>query len=58
VARHRRIVAESEPGRPVWAGGFEARAIQHEIDHLDGILILDRAAGARAVHRRGTWPPP
>jgi peptide deformylase len=22
--------------------GFEARVIQHEIDHLDGILILDR----------------
>jgi len=24
------------------AEGFEARVIQHEIDHLDGILILDR----------------
>lgn len=24
------------------AGGFEARVIQHEMDHLDGILILDR----------------
>jgi len=23
--------------------GFEARVIQHEIDHLDGILIFDRA---------------
>ena len=22
--------------------GFEARCIQHEIDHLDGILFLDR----------------
>jgi peptide deformylase len=22
--------------------GFEARVIQHEVDHLDGILILDR----------------
>jgi peptide deformylase len=57
VARHRRIVVESEPGRLVWAAGFEARAIQHEIDHLDGTLILDRAAGARAVHRRGTGAP-
>jgi peptide deformylase len=55
VARSRRIVVEGEPGRLLWASGFEARAIQHEIDHLDGILILDRAAGARAVHRRG--PP-
>jgi len=52
VARHRRIVVEGEPGWLVWAAGFEARAIQHELDHLDGILILDRAAGARAVHRR------
>jgi peptide deformylase len=24
------------------AGGLEARVIQHEMDHLDGILILDR----------------
>ena len=22
--------------------GFGARVIQHEVDHLDGILILDR----------------
>jgi peptide deformylase len=26
------------------ADGFEARVILHEIDHLDGILILDRVA--------------
>jgi peptide deformylase len=26
------------------AEGFEARALQHEIDHLDGILFLDRVA--------------
>jgi peptide deformylase len=26
------------------AEGFEARAIQHEMDHLDGILFLDRVA--------------
>jgi peptide deformylase len=26
------------------AGGFEARALLHEIDHLDGVLILDRVA--------------
>jgi len=24
------------------AEGFEARALQHELDHLDGILFLDR----------------
>jgi peptide deformylase len=30
--------------RTVEATGFEARAILHEMDHLDGILILDRVA--------------
>ena len=24
------------------ASGLEARVIQHEIDHLDGVLVLDR----------------
>ena len=27
--------------------GFEARAIQHEIDHLDGVLFLDRLVSRR-----------
>ncbi len=31
---------------------FEARAIQHEIDHLDGLVFLDRVAGPGAVYRR------
>lgn len=31
---------------------FEARALQHEIDHCDGLLFLDRVAGAHAVHPR------
>jgi peptide deformylase len=26
----------------VEASGLEARVIQHEVDHLDGVLILDR----------------
>ena len=32
-------------GRPITieASGLEARVIQHEMDHLDGVLILDRA---------------
>lgn len=34
---------------------FEARAIAHEVDHLDGMLILDRAAGANAIHQRKTY---
>lgn len=28
--------------------GYEARAIQHEVDHLDGILFLDRLVSRRA----------
>jgi peptide deformylase len=31
-------------GMLVEASGLEARVIQHEIDHLDGVLILDRAS--------------
>ena len=34
---------------------FEARALQHEIDHCDGLLFLDRAAGAHAIHPRKTY---
>jgi peptide deformylase len=36
--------------------GFEARAVQHEIDHLDGLLILDRVESlATDVFRRQTY---
>jgi peptide deformylase len=36
--------------------GFEARAFQHEIDHLDGMLILDRVESlATGVFRRRTY---
>lgn len=34
---------------------FEARALQHEIDHCDGLLFLDRVAGAHAIHARKTY---
>ncbi|MGI8426491.1 MAG: peptide deformylase [Actinomycetota bacterium] len=34
------------------SAGFEARAIQHEVDHLDGILILDRVASSSEIFRR------
>ncbi len=33
--------------RVIEATGFEARALQHELDHLDGLLVLDRVASAR-----------
>ena len=34
--------------------GFEARAVQHEIDHLDGLLFLDRLVSRRhdLFHRK------
>lgn len=34
---------------------FEARALQHEIDHCAGLLFLDRVAGAHAVHARQVY---
>lgn len=34
---------------------FEARALQHELDHLDGMLFLDRVAGAHGIHPRRTY---
>ncbi|MGB9826687.1 MAG: peptide deformylase, partial [Desulfofundulus sp.] len=38
-------------GNPVehHAHGFLARALQHEIDHLDGILFIDRAVRIRRI---------
>jgi peptide deformylase len=47
VERHERVVArgldESGEAVEVAAEGLEARVIQHELDHLDGVLIIDRA---------------
>ncbi|HVM04001.1 MAG TPA: peptide deformylase [Acidimicrobiales bacterium] len=34
---------------------FEARAVQHEMDHLDGLLFLDRVSSADAVFRRTVY---
>jgi len=34
---------------------FEARALQHEIDHLDGFVFIDRVAGAHGIHPRQTY---
>jgi peptide deformylase len=41
---HVRVRALNEQGEPIMieAAGLEARVIQHEVDHLDGVLILDR----------------
>ena len=39
-----RVRAQDEWGEPlvIEASGLEARVIQHESDHLDGVLMLDR----------------
>lgn len=43
---HVRVRARDEHGEEILieATGLEARVIQHEIDHLDGVLILDRTS--------------
>jgi peptide deformylase len=52
VRRATRIVVEAE-GRRLTSEGFEARCLQHEIDHLDGLLFLDRVDSLTAdVFRR------
>jgi len=47
------VKARDEQGRPVQiaAHGFLARALQHEIDHLDGVLFIDRIPAAAAPAR-------
>ncbi|HET7574787.1 MAG TPA: peptide deformylase [Solirubrobacterales bacterium] len=63
---HARFSGLDVDGEPVWieASGLEARVLQHEIDHLDGVLILDRAPRAqrkgalRALREGGSYSPP
>lgn len=60
VTRARDIVVEGiGPGGErltIATEGFEARAFQHEIDHLDGLLILDRVGSlATDVFRRKVY---
>ncbi len=60
VKRATRVVVRAElPGTgeqvQLEANAFEARALQHEIDHCDGLLFLDRAAGAHAIYARKTY---
>ena len=60
VKRASRLVVEATlpgTGAPVRlvTDAFEARAIQHEIDHCAGLLFLDRVAGAHAVYQRKVY---
>ena len=57
VTRAEQIVVEftnrSGQRRVIEASGFEAVAIQHELDHLDGLLFLDRVSSLKTdLYRR------
>jgi peptide deformylase len=55
------VNAQDEHGEPVRvdAEGLEARILQHEIDHLDGVLIIDRTTPeARREALAALRPPP
>ena len=62
---HARVAGFDVEGEPeaIEASGLEARVLQHEIDHLDGVLILDRAprdqrkAALRALREGGSYTP-
>jgi peptide deformylase len=53
VPRHRRIRYRgvTPEGETVEreASGFHARVVQHEVDHLDGILFMDRMSDLRTL---------
>jgi peptide deformylase len=60
VKRAGRVVVEAVlpgSGEPVTVttDAFEARALQHEIDHCAGKLFLDRVAGAHAIYQRKVY---
>jgi peptide deformylase len=63
---HARFSGLDVDGEPVQieASGLEARVLQHELDHLDGVLILDRAPRAqrkgalRALREGESYSPP
>ena len=48
-ATHINLKAQDAYGEPLEfeMEGFEARAIQHELDHLDGMLFIDRVVSRR-----------
>jgi len=61
-----RVSGRDAEGEPITieASGLEARVLQHEIDHLDGVLILDRTERAqrkgalRALREGSSYSPP
>ncbi|MFC7243589.1 peptide deformylase [Catellatospora aurea] len=60
VKRAGRIVVTGElPGSgrkvTITTDAFEARALQHEIDHCNGLLFLDKVSGAHAIYQRKVY---
>lgn len=53
VPRHRRLVVDywnaAGEAKRLELADFPARVVQHENDHLDGILTIDRAASTRDI---------
>src|SRR5579862_2537355 len=54
---HLRVGGRDEHGEPltIEASGLEARVLQHEIDHLDGVLMLDRTSRAERREAMRAW---
>jgi peptide deformylase len=54
---HVRVRAQDLQGQTVTveAAGLEARVIQHEVDHLDGVLILDRTTREQRREAMRAW---
>jgi peptide deformylase len=54
---HLRVVGCDEHGAAltIEASGLEARVLQHEIDHLDGILMLDHASKPQRREAMRAW---
>ena len=52
-----KVRGRSVEGEPVslTADGFHARVIQHEYDHLDGIVFLDRMTAMRSLAFEPEW---
>jgi peptide deformylase len=59
VARHESVVVKglNREGRKlkIEAKGWLARIFQHEVDHVDGVLYIDRLISPDSLRR---WPPP
>ena len=60
VARGRRLAVAGQlpltgERAEINTDGSEAVALQHEIDHIDGLLFLDRVSGPHGIHPRRSY---